>query len=307
MPGTENNWLRGRILGRPPPRYSRTSYRFHDLSEHRGDHQFNLFLPPSFIFGEKIGDGEFATVNLAYDMRTGRHVAIKCFHARSGEYKMLDEQIMREMMAVKGLTHHHILKIYQAILYGNRVFLVMEYCAYGDLRRFINRGGPLSEDYAKEFIGHTCLGLKKMHSVDLVHRDLKLENILIDSKLRAKIGDMGCARRQMGKYLHTITGSYAYGAPELVSGQNYDGKKADVWSLGIILYAMVVGKLPYSDKGCLEHILSERRKPPPYPEHLSERCCQLLTRILTYKPINRITLDGVMAHPWMMHECTPEK
>ncbi len=220
---------------------------------------------------------------------------------------MLDEQIMREMMAMKGLTHEHIVRTYEAILYGNRVFLVLEYCPYGDLRRFINRGGALSEDHAREFFGHMCLGLKKMHSVDLVHRDLKLENILIDAKFRAKISDMGCARRQMNKYLHTITGSYAYGAPELVSGENYDGKKADVWSLGIILYAMVIGKLPYGDKGKLKKMLKERTKPPPYPEHLSARCCQLLTRMLTYIPLNRISLEGVMAHPWMLRDGASEE
>ena len=294
-------------MGSGRTRYSRMSYRFPDLLQFRGDHEFNLFLPPSYIFGETIGEGEFASVNLAYDMRTGRHVAIKCFRARSGQYMMLDEQIMREMMAMKGLTHEHIVRIYEAILYGNRVFLVMEYCPYGDLRRFINRGGALSEDHAREFFGHICLGLKKMHSVDLVHRDLKLENILIDSKFRAKIADMGCARRQMDKYLHTITGSYAYGAPELVSGKNYDGKKADVWSLGVILYAMAIGKLPYGDQGRVRKMLRERMKPPSYPGHISERCCQLLTRMLTYAPVNRITLDGVMAHPWMMRGLTPEE
>ena len=286
---------RSRYVGR------RSSYRFPDLPELRGNHEFNLFLPPSYIFGGKIGEGEFASVRIAYDMRTGIHVAIKCFQARSGEYRMLDEQIMREMMAMKGLTHEHIVRTYEAILYGNRVFLVMEYCAVGDLRRYINSGGALSENQAREFFGHMCLGLKKMHSVDLVHRDLKLENILIDAKFRAKIADMGCARRQMNKFLHTITGSYAYGAPELVSGENYDGKKADVWSLGIILYAMVIGKLPYGDKDKLKKMLKERKKPPQYPGHLSELCCQLLTRMLTYVPLNRITLEGVMAHPWMLN------
>ena len=283
-------------------RFSRTHYRFPNFPENRGNHQFNLFLPPCYIFGDTVGDGEFASVKIAYNMRSGNYVAIKCFKARCGQYMMLDEQIMREMMAMKGLAHEHIVRTHEAILYGDRVFLVMEYCPYGDLRRFINRGGALSEDHAREFFGHICLGLKKMHSVNLVHRDLKLENILIDAKFRAKIGDMGCARRQIDKCLHTITGSYAYGAPELVSGENYNGKKADVWSLGVILFAMVIGKLPYGDKGRLRKMLRERMKPPDYPSYLSEKCCQLLTRMLTYESRNRISLEGVMAHPWLMHK-----
>ena len=86
-----------------------------------------------------------------------------------------------------------------------------------------------------------------LHNVYLVHRDLKLENILIDTDFKLKFGDNRFARRQMDKQLNTITSSYAFGATELVRGDNYNGKKADVWSLGIILYAMVVGKLPYGD------------------------------------------------------------
>ena len=162
----------------------------------------------------------------------------------------------------------------------------MEYCAVGDLQRYINSGRTLSENQAREFFGHMCLGLKKMHSVDLVHRDLELENILIDAKFRANIANMGCARRQMNKFLHTITGSYAYGAPELVSGENYDGKKADAWSLGIILYAMVIGKLPEEDA-------QREEEASTVSMHLSELCCQFLTRMLTYVPLNRITLEGV--------------
>lgn len=277
----------------------RASRRFADLPQYRGDHRFDVFLPPSYLFGPTLGDGEFATVKMAYNLRTRSYVAIKCFKARSGQYMMLDEQIMREMMATKGLIHEHIIRTYEAILYGNRVFLVMEYCPHGDLRKYINRTGALTEDSSRQFFGQLCLGVQKMHNVDLVHRDLKLENILIDSNFKLKIGDLGCARRQMDKQLHTITGSYAYGAPELVRGDHYNGKKADVWSLGIILYAMVVGKLPYGDKGRLKKMLKDRMKPPAYPLTLSSQCCDLLSGLLCFDPRNRLSLDEVMCHSWM--------
>lgn len=265
----------------------------------RGDHSFNLFVPPSYLLGPTIGNGEFAKVKLAYDLKTGVYVAIKAFNRRSGRYMMLDEQIIRETLAIKGLRHDHIVRLYETVLYGNCVFQVMEYCPYGDLRKFINQKGALSEDQAREFFGHLLLGMTKLHNSDLVHRDLKLENILLDAKLRLKIADFGCARRQIGKDLHTITGSYAYGAPELFRGDSYNGKLTDVWSLGVILYAMVMARLPFHDKGTLQELLRERMEPPALSSDLSAECCDLILQMLTYDPRNRICLPMIFSHPWL--------
>lgn len=270
-----------------------------NLPLHRGDHSFNLFLPPSYLLGPTIGNGEFAKVKLAYDLRVGVYVAIKAFSRRTGRYMMLDEQIVRETLAVKGLRHDNIVRLYETVLHGNRVFQVMEYCPYGDLRKFINRKGPLSEDHSREFLGQLILAVTKLHCLDLVHRDLKLENVLLDSKLRIKVADFGCARRQIGKNLHTITGSYAYGAPELFRGDSYNGKLTDVWSLGIILYAMVMSKLPFSDKGTLQELLDERKNPPVIADHLTSECVDLILSMLSYDPRYRIPLPQIFSHPWM--------
>lgn len=278
------------------------------LLRNRGDHSFNLFVPPSYLLGPTIGNGEFAKVRLAYDLKTGIYVAIKTFNRRSGRYMMLDEQIIRETLAMKGLRHVHIVRLYETVLYGNHVFQVMEYCPYGDLRKFINQKGALSEDHAREFFGHLLLGMNKLHSSDLVHRDLKLENILLDAKLRLKIADFGCARRQIGKDLHTITGSYAYGAPELFRGDAYNGKLTDVWSLGVILYAMVMARLPFHDKGTLQELLQERMEPPVLSYELSAECCDLILQMLTYDPRNRICLPMIFSHPWLRaRELTQEE
>ena len=212
---------------------------------------------------------------------------------------MLDEQIIRETLALKGLKHDNIVRLYEVVLYGNRVFQVMEYCPYGDLRKFINLKGALEEGQAREFLGHLLLATTKLHDNDLVHRDLKLENILLDSKMRLKIADFGCARRQIGKSLNTITGSYAYGAPELFRGDSYNGKVTDVWSLGVILYAMVMAKLPFRDKGTLQDLLHERMAPPFLSHHLSTECCDLILQMLTYDPRSRISLPTIYSHPWL--------
>ena len=247
-------------------------------------------------------------MKLAYDLRTGVYVAIKAFSRRSGRYMMLDEQIIRETLAMKGLRHDHIVRLYETILHGNRVFQVMEYCPYGDLRKFINQKGALGEDHAREFLGHLLLAVTKLHNSDLIHRDLKLENILLDSKLQLKIADFGCARRQIGKRLHTITGSYAYGAPELFRGDSYNGKLTDVWSLGIILYAMVTAKLPFCDKGTLQELLDERKEPPALSNNLSPECVDLILCMLTYDPRKRIGLPQIFSHPWLRaRELTQEE
>ncbi len=250
--------------------------------------------------GPTLGRGEFASVKLAFNLRTGANVAMKCFKPRCGTYLMVDEQILREVLAMKGLTHPHIVELYEVIVYGDRVFLVMEYCPLGDLRRYINRRGPLSEHQARLFLGHMALAVKKMHSMDLIHRDLKLENLVIDSSFRLKIADFGCARRQISKTLNTITGSYAYGAPELFRGDHYDGRKTDVWSMGVVLYAMLVGQLPFNDKGRLRNLLWERMRVPSLPHRLSRNCCDLIRKMLTYDPSHRISLNSLLAHPWMM-------
>ena len=194
---------------------------------------------------------------------------------------------------MKGLRHDHIVRLYETILHGNRVFQVMEYCPYGDLRKFINQKG------SRELFGHLLLAVIKLHNNDLVHRDLKLENILLDSKLRLNVADFGCARKQIGKRLHTITGSYAYGAQELFRGDSYNGKLTDVWSLGIVLYAMVMAKLPFCDKGTLQELLDERKEPPALSHNLSSECVDLILCMLTYDPRNRICLPLIFSHPWL--------
>ena len=279
-----------------------SQFRFPDLPLHRGAHDFNIFVPPHYIIGPVLGDGEFAIVKLAYNMKTGTTVALKCFNQRNGRYTVTDEQIKRETLALKGLVHEHIIRLHEAIVYGERTFLVLEYACNGDLRNFINRNGPLSEYQAREFFGHLTLGISKIHSQNLVHRDLKLENLLLDAKYRLKIADFGCARRQIDKKLHTITGSYAYGAPELFRGDIYDGKKADIWSMGVILFAMLMGRLPYNDSGLKKRLLKERMKPPVLPSHFSCEYRDLIGRLLSYDPERRPSLSEVMTHSWMQIE-----
>ena len=277
-------------------------YRFPDLPLRRGAHDFNLFVPPHYIIGPTVGDGEFAVVKLSYNMKTETTVALKCFNQRNGRYTITDEQIRRETFALKGMVHKHIIRLHETIVYGERTFLVLEYAPNGDLRNFINKTGPLSQHLARELFGQLTLGISKIHSHNIVHRDLKLENLLLDVKYNLKIADFGCAQRQIDKKLHTITGSYAYGAPEMFRGDVYDGKKLDIWSMGIILFAMLTSRLPYSDRRPRKWLLKERMKPPILPTHFSQDSHDLITRLLSYDPEDRPSLAEVMTHSWMRIE-----
>lgn len=276
---------------------------FPDLAN-KGNHEFNLFVPPAYVLGPTIGEGEFSKVKMACNIITNAAVAVKAFRRRRGvSGSNVDEQIMREIDTIKGLQCPNIIKIYDTLLHGDRVFIVMEVMGKGDLRKYINRNGPLTERQSRNFFMDITNGVSYLHSKNIVHLDLKLENLLLNHNLNVKIIDFGCARLQLGqKRYSTPCGSYAYGAPEVISGQWYDGKKADIWSLGVILFCMFVARLPYSDDGHLADLMWERRRPPDLPSKLfSPTAFNIIQHCLTYRPEYRLSMQELLSHTWMMY------
>ena len=278
-------------------------FRFPNLCR-RGLHDFNLFLPPCYLLGPSIGEGEYSQVMFAYDLVNNSAVAVKAFRPRRRIPSSIDDHILREVQCLKGISHPNVIKMLDMVVYGDRVFMVIEYMDNEDLRRYINKFGYMVDLQCRQVFGQILAGLSALHRRNIVHLDLKLENLLLDSKCNVKIADFGCAQIQLGK-LHCLPcGSYAYGAPEVISGQQYDGKKADMWSMGVILYAMKAARLPFADSGQLECLLMERIRSPLIPDHVSLLCRDLICRLIVYRPSNRSTLSQALAHPWMM-EGTP--
>ena len=272
-------------------------FRFPHLPHH-GLHGFNLFVPPLYAVGQTIGEGEFATICLASNIETQKAVAIKMFRHR--RYPAVNEQIMREIETLKGLSCPNIIKVFETIIHGENTFMVMELMYNGDLRRYINRNGRLSEALSRKLFLDCLSGVAYLHRRNIVHLDLKLENLLLDEDMCLKISDFGCARMQMGqKTFSTPCGSYAYGAPEVISGQSFDGKKADIWSMGVILYCMVMAKLPFSDESDLCQMLLERRLPPKMDNLVSPLCKVVVFGMLTYRRESRLTLQQVMGQQWL--------
>lgn len=278
-------------------------FRFSDLPN-RGCHDYNLFVPPSYVLGPIIGEGEFAKVRMACNLVTNGAVAIKSFRRRRGGLSSsIDEQILREVNVLKGLRCRNIVKVFESLVYGDRVFMVMEIMTKGDLRKYINKTGAMKESNARKMFADILNGVVYLHQHRIAHLDLKLENLLLNEESVIKITDFGCARIQVGqKRFNTPCGSYAYGAPEVISGQTYDGMKADIWSLGVILYCMVSARLPYADDGQLTELIWERREAPDVPSWVSPECCKLIRSSLRYKAERRINETQMMTHSWMWVE-----
>ena len=276
----------------------RTIFRFPDLPN-RGLHEFNLFLPPTYALGQLIGQGEFANIKLAVNIETENLYAVKIFRPRRST--MVTEQVIREVETLKGIDCPNILKVAEIILYGDNTFMVMELMRKGDMRVYINRNGPLLEILSRKFFIDLLNGVNYIHRRNIVHLDLKLENLLLDDHLNLKIADFGCAKVQMGQKLFSHPcGSYAYGAPEVISGREFDGKKADTWSMGVILYCMVVARLPFDDKQQdVKEMLKERKCVSNIERPVSAHCKELIGHMLAYKKDRRAGIQEIMCNQWL--------
>jgi len=249
---------------------------------------------------ETIGSGGFGKVKRAIHLPTGETVAIKIMDKN----KLGDDlpRVQTEMKALKSLHHPSICRLYELLETQRKIFLVLEYCSGGELFDYIVDKDKLDEREARQFFREICGAVAYMHSKGFAHRDLKPENILIDEDHRIKLIDFGlCAQPDNGlnSALATCCGSPAYAAPELVSGRKYMGPEADVWSLGVLLYALLNGFLPFDDDNLT--ILYRKIKQGKYetPEWLSQDSVFLMAQLLQVDPKKRITMTRLLRHRWI--------
>ena len=206
-----------------------------------------------YIIKEIIGNGTFSKVKLGINKYTNEKVAIKLLEKKKITEKKDLERIFREMSIVKNLNHPNIIKTYEIFENEKYYYIIMDYCKGGELFDYIVKKGRLNEEETSFFFYQIINGLEYIHSKNIVHRDLKPENLLLTDKNKLKIIDFGLSnyfnlnKENKTKLLKTPCGSPCYAAPEMVSGNKYNGFKTDIWAIGIVLYAMIVGYLPFED------------------------------------------------------------
>lgn len=252
-----------------------------------------------------IGSGNFGVAKLVRDKWSGELYAVK--YIERGP--KIDEHVQREIVNHRSLKHPNIIRFKEVCLTPTHLAIVMEYAAGGELFERICNAGRFTEDEARYFFQQLISGVSYCHSMQICHRDLKLENTLLDgsSAPRLKICDFGYSKSSV---LHSqpksTVGTPAYIAPEVLSRKEYDGKIADVWSCGVTLYVMLVGAYPFEDpedpknfRKTLQRILSVHYSIPDYVR-ISLECKHLLSRIFVANPEKRITIPEIKKHPWLL-------
>ena len=247
-----------------------------------------------------LGEGTFGKVKLATHIPTSQQVAIKILE----KDKIIDkddlDRISREINFLKKLHHPNIIKIYDIIENHNNYYIIMELCSNGELFSFIVKNKRLNEKIAQKFYAQILCGLEAIHKNLIVHRDIKPENLLLKNDNILAIIDFGLSNEyKKNSLLKTPCGSPCYAAPEMILNHKYKGIDVDLWSSGIVLYAMVCGYLPFEDKDndkLYRKILNGKFEIPGY---LSENCVDLIKKILTVNPKKRIKFEEVKNHVWI--------
>ncbi|XP_042311689.1 maternal embryonic leucine zipper kinase [Sceloporus undulatus] len=251
---------------------------------------------------ETIGTGGFAKVKLARHLLTGEQVAIKIMD----KLALGDDlpRVKTEIEAMKSLSHQNICRLYHVIETPKKIFMVLEYCPGGELFDYIIAKDRLPEDEARIFFRQIVAAIAYVHCQGYAHRDLKPENLLIDAEHNLKLIDFGlCAKPRGGLdyHLSTCCGSPAYAAPELIQGKAYIGSEADIWSMGVLLYALLCGFLPFDDDNVMALYKKIVRGKYEIPKWLSPGSVLLLNQMLQVDPKKRIMVKHLLNHPWLMH------
>ncbi|KAI9312803.1 kinase-like domain-containing protein [Dichotomocladium elegans] len=215
--------------------------------------------------------------------------------------KEREQRTLREMAMMQLLRHPNICQLKEWISEGDYYYMFLEYVDGGQLLDYIISHGKLREKQARKFARQIVSALDYCHRNSIVHRDLKIENILITRDEDVKIIDFGLSNiYSPSRLLSTFCGSLYFAAPELLQARHYTGPEVDVWSFGVVLYVLVCGRVPFDDTSLPAlHAKIKAGQVDGYPDHLSKDCVDLLTRVLVVDPKQRATLSQVMTHPWM--------
>ena len=260
----------------------------------------------NYRLSRTLGIGAFGKVKLAEHVSTGHKVAVKILNRAKIVALDMAEKVKREINILQRCTHPHIIRLYEVIDTPTDIFVVMEYVSNGELFDYIVSKGRLAPDEARHFFHQIISGVEYCHYHHIVHRDLKPENLLLDADNNIKIADFGLSNvMRDGEFLRTSCGSPNYAAPEVISGHLYAGPEVDVWSCGVILYALLCGSLPFDDESIPNLFKKIKSGMYSLPSHLSQLARDLIPRMLVVDPMKRITVPDVRQHAWFQQRLPP--
>ena len=247
-----------------------------------------------------LGKGNFAIVKLGVHKLTKTKVAVKIVN----KFELDDEnlgKISREIDIMRHLSHKNIIQLYQVMESDSFMYIITEFAANGEIFDWLVSNKKMPENQAAKTFSQILNAVNYCHIKNVVHRDLKAENLLLDHDGNIKIADFGFSNYYTpGGPLSTWCGSPPYAAPELFEGKQYDGPRADIWSLGVILYVLVSGSLPFDGQTLQD--LRSRVVSCQYriPFFLSQECENLIRGLLVMDPNRRLSLDQISHHKWLV-------
>ncbi|KAI0202025.1 protein kinase SNF1 [Astrocystis sublimbata] len=249
-----------------------------------------------------LGEGSFGKVKLAVHRSTGQQVALKIIARKKLISRDMVGRVEREIEYLQLLRHPHIIKLYSVIKTPNEIIMVLEF-AGDELFDYIVARGRLDEQTARRFFQQMVCAVEYCHRHKVVHRDLKPENLLLDDQLNVKIADFGLSNIMTdGNFLKTSCGSPNYAAPEVIGGKLYAGPEVDVWSCGVILYVLLVGRLPFDDDHIPSLFAKIQRGVFTIPQWIKPQAADLIRKMLQTNPVQRATIDDIRQDPWFMKD-----
>mmetsp|Transcript_8467 Transcript_8467/g.16138 ORF Transcript_8467/g.16138 Transcript_8467/m.16138 type:complete len:366 (+) Transcript_8467:26-1123(+) len=257
----------------------------------------------NYVFEHTLGQGSFGKVKLAVNTETGEKVAVKIVNKATIADVEDVERVFRETFILTTLKHPNIIKLQEVFDTPDAIMLAMEYAGGGELNDILEAkpGGLFSEVEAHSMFKQIVAGVEYCHRAKIIHRDLKLENILLDSDGNVKIADFGLSNTiKFGQKMTSFCGTPAYTSPEQIECKDYVGSAADVWSMGVILFNLVCGFLPFEARSLPELFWKVPLRLFKFPSYISKEVADLIDKMLQIDPEERITLGGIRNHPWFL-------
>jgi len=255
-------------------------------------------LSELYKLGKAIGEGAFGFVRVAQQRLSRELIAVKTFEKVRLRDSSSRRRLENEIRVLQRIRHPYIVRLYEVFESPKRIHLCMEHVSHGTLHRHLTIHKRLPENEVRRLVRQLVGALAYLHQRAIAHRDIKLENVLLDEKCDVRLIDFGFAILSRGK-LRVPCGSPAYTAPEILLAHEYDGQLADVWSLGILIYVMLAGRFPFQGATRAELSRNVLRGSFATPSGLSREPESLLRRVLVLDPHQRYSIEHVRVHPWM--------